>query len=225
MSDLVRSTVDASGGGRFRVKVLKRQMRFWLPSDRFTRMFFLERGHLTLLRASRSGRETALHTITAGEWFGEFCFCDEGRKPHPEIAARADEDCLIHEVESAKFFEHLNGNAAALKGFVRVVCRQLAEVDRRVEILARRGAEERICALLLELAETKGSPSQAGSKWRSVSVTHTEIAAMTAMNRPNVTVTLGALRRKGFIRYERNRPILVDCPKVNQYVDGLDEKD
>lgn len=223
LTDLVRSSASAAGGASGTARSLKRAGRFWLPNGPFTRMYFLERGRLTLVSAAPSRRETVLHAVAAGEWFGEYCFCAESRLHHPEIAARADEDCLLREVESGRFLRELSGNAIALRRFIEIVCRHLARADRRVDVLARRGARARVCALLLELAETRGTVSPASSRYHHLAITHAEVAAMTAMNRPNVSLTLGALRRRGLIQYGRNQPILVDCRKVRAFLDRLDE--
>jgi CRP-like cAMP-binding protein len=223
LTDVVRSAFAANGGPHTR-KTLKKRTRFWLPDGPFTRMYWLERGQLTLVRTGRSGRETALRTVAAGEWFGEYCFCGASRLPHDAVAARADQDCLFQEVDSGRFLRELTADAAALRGFLGSVCKHLAQADRRVEILTRRGAEARVCAMLLELVDANPPPGGAGSRWRSVSVTHAELAAMTAMNRPNVSLTLGALRRRSLIRYARNQPILVDRTKVLAHLEAMEDE-
>jgi hypothetical protein len=41
---------------------------------------------------------------------------------------------------------------------------------------------------------------------------------MAAMNRSHVTVTMGKLRQHGLVRYERNRPLMVDVPALTAYL-------
>jgi Mn-dependent DtxR family transcriptional regulator len=51
-------------------------------------------------------------------------------------------------------------------------------------------------------------------------VGHEELAKMAAMNRSHVTVTMGKLRKRGLVRYERNRPLVVDVPALTAYLTG-----
>jgi len=41
------------------------------------------------------------------------------------------------------------------------------------------------------------------------------------MSRPHVTVTMGKLRRRGLVRYERNKPLTVDTKALNIYLTGI----
>ncbi|MDQ3257916.1 MAG: hypothetical protein M3R15_29195 [Acidobacteriota bacterium] len=38
------------------------------------------------------------------------------------------------------------------------------------------------------------------------------------MNRSHVSVTMGKLRRRGLVSYERNRPLVVDVPALTAYL-------
>ncbi|MFN2394020.1 MAG: helix-turn-helix domain-containing protein, partial [Pyrinomonadaceae bacterium] len=50
---------------------------------------------------------------------------------------------------------------------------------------------------------------------------HDELAQMAAMSRPHVTVTMGRLRRRGLVRYERSGPLVVDVEALAKYFDLL----
>ncbi|HEX8097896.1 MAG TPA: helix-turn-helix domain-containing protein [Pyrinomonadaceae bacterium] len=49
-------------------------------------------------------------------------------------------------------------------------------------------------------------------------VTHEELARLAALSRQRVTITMGKLRRRGLVQYERNRPLVVDVPALTAYL-------
>lgn len=73
----------------------------------------------------------------------------------------------------------------------------VADSERRIEILANRGAEERLGNLLLHLAMTQnqkyGEPP-GEIDVATIPISHNELAQITAMSRPHVSVTMNKLR-------------------------------
>jgi Mn-dependent DtxR family transcriptional regulator len=51
-----------------------------------------------------------------------------------------------------------------------------------------------------------------------VSVSHKELAALAGMSRPHVTVTMGRLRRRGLVRYEREGLVHCDVASLSDYL-------
>jgi len=88
----------------------------------------------------------------------------------------------------------------------------------RVGVLAHRGAEGRLGRLLLQLAAPPGQQHTEGTNEVTLHIGHEELAKMAAMNRSHVSVTMGKLRRRGLVRYERNRPLVVDIPALTAYL-------
>jgi CRP-like cAMP-binding protein len=97
----------------------------------------------------------------------------------------------------------------------------MAQADRRLIMMARRSADERIGLLLLELAaaDVRSDPAAAAPR---VVQTHAELAQAAAMARPHVSVTLGRFRRKGLISYRRHEPIAVDMERLRVYLEHLE---
>ena len=54
-------------------------------------------------------------------------------------------------------------------------------------------------------------------------ISHEQLSQTAAMSRPNVTVTLGRLRRRGVIRYKRGGPLVVNQKALAAYL--RDRKD
>lgn len=108
--------------------------------------------------------------------------------------------------------------AAVLVNFTFTLCERLSEMKLRVGVLAHRRAEERLGRLLLQLAAPPGQQQTEGTNEVPLHIGHEELAKMAAMNRSHVSVTMGKLRRQGLVRYERNRPLVVDVPAFTAYL-------
>ncbi len=81
----------------------------------------------------------------------------------------------------------------------------------------------RLRHLLLHLAVSQNQkygepPGEIGVV--TIPISHNELAQMAAMSRPHVSVTMNKLRQRGFIDYERNRPLMVNFPVLRKHLTG-----
>jgi CRP-like cAMP-binding protein len=220
LTSLVQAEVANPPGGRRRG--LKRGQSLWLSEAPFDRIYRLESGRLSIVGADDTGRELLLRTLAAGDWFGDYCLCPSQQLRHPDLEARADEDCQLVEVRRDRWLRDLTGNAAAVREFVMRTCLRIAHADRRLIMMARRSAEERISLLLLEHAAAGVQPLTRG--FGTVTLTHAELARAAAMTRPHVSVTLGRFRRKGLITYRRYEAVVVDVERLRTYLERLEAR-
>jgi len=77
----------------------------------------------------------------------------------------------------------------ALKNLLLMFCIRLADAERRIEVLAYRGAEERLGRLLLSLASSSERETGDDSGEITLPISHEELAQMAAMSRAHTTVT------------------------------------
>lgn len=193
----------------------------WQPDDRQDKIFFLERGQVAIFLSDPEGREVVLQKVETGKPFGELCFC--GKHKFRGSIARAVEPSDAVGVHLADFMDYMQANREVLAALVWTYCVRLADATRRVEILANRGAEERLGHLLLHLAmmqnQKYGEPlTELGAV--TLAISHNELAQMAAMSRPHVTVTLNKLREREFVDYGRNRMIAVNVPALRKHLTG-----
>lgn len=214
--------VDSSNPPGARQRALKRGQSLWLSEAPFDRVYRLEAGHVSIIGADENGRELLLRTVAAGDWFGDYCLCPGKQMPHPALEARADEDCQLVEVRHDRWLRDLAASAAAVREFVTRTCLRLAQADRRLVMMARRSADERIGMVLLEHADTH--PRHAPHGFGTVTRTHAEIAQAAAMTRPHVSVTLGRFRRRGLIKYRRHEAIVVEIDRMRAYLERLEAR-
>jgi len=189
----------------------------WRPDDRTDRIFFLRRGQVAVMMGDSEGNEVILQVIERNEPFGELCFCSQ-EKGLRHTTARALAKSEVLEINYSDFVRYLQQNAEALAELLFTFCMRLSEMKLRVGVLAHRGAEKRLGRLLLQLAVPPGRQQTEGTNEVPLHIGHEELAKMAAMNRSHVTVTMGKLRQRGLVRYERNRPLVVDVPALTAYL-------
>ncbi len=193
----------------------------WQPDDVQDKIYFLQTGQIAILFGDPEGREVVLQTVEVGKPFGELCFCGKYKLRGSLARAVAPSEAVA--VSLADFMDYMQTNREILAALVWTYCVRLADAQRRVEILANRGAEERLGHLLLHLALTQNQkygepPGEIGAVMLAIS--HNELALMAAMSRPHVTVTMNKLRQHGFVDYERNRPLAVNVPALRKHLTG-----
>lgn len=202
-----------------RVRRYRKGVDVWQPDDRADSVFFLRRGQVAVMVGDARGIEVIVRVVGAGEPFGELCFCS-ARGDVRGTSARAIVESEAVEIKLKDFLGYLQDNRDALTALVFTMCERLTEAERRIEVLAHRGAEERLGRLLLQLAVSRGKASAEEKSEVALPVSHEELAQMAAMSRPHVTITMGRFRRLGLVRYGRGRPLGVDVPALKSFLDG-----
>ncbi len=212
---LTRLTLDQlpRNGSLGRVRRFRKGTDIWRPEDHADRIYFLQRGQAAVMTGDAEGHEVIMRVIGAGEPFGEICFCAPA-KGLRHTTARAVVASEALEIKHRDFVNHLQQNGKALTAFLFTFCERLSEMERRVEVLAHRGAEDRLGRLLLHLANAPGE----GEGEVMLHVGHDELAQMAAMSRSHTTVTMGKFRRYGLVRYERNLPLVVNVAALKSHL-------
>ncbi len=203
-------------GSLGRIKRYRKSAVVWHPDDRADRIYFLRRGQVTVMTGDAEGHEVILRVIREGEPFGEICFCAQ-EKGLRHTTGRAVTESEALEIKHADFVSYIRGSNDALTAFLFTFCERLSETERRTEVLAYRGAEDRLGSLLLQLA---AAPGGKGSEV-VLHVSHDELAQMGAMSRLHVTVTMGKFRQYGLVRYERNRPLVVNVASLKSHLNKV----
>ncbi|MEO8725025.1 MAG: Crp/Fnr family transcriptional regulator, partial [Acidobacteriaceae bacterium] len=181
----------------------------WTADSADHLLYFLERGQVAIKLSDEFGCEVIIRVIEVGEPFGELCFCSKRNQPR-QNCAQATVDSAVLEFKFDDFMVHLQRNTDALKAFTFTLCERLADAERRIGVLSYRGAEARLGRLLLQLAAASNLQSSAREGEVRLTVGHDELAQMAAMTRPHVTVTMGKLRNRGLVHYDRGSQLTVN---------------
>ena len=170
------------------------------------------------MTSDEAGCEVIVRVIQPGESFGELCFCAERNRPR-QNCARAVVDSDILEIAFDDFMSYLQNDADALRSFAFTFCKRLADAERRIEVLSHRGAEARLGRLLIQLCESRNLEISDPDAEIKLPIGHDELARMAAMTRPHVSVTMGKLRDRGLVHYERGRQLTVRVTRLVEYLD------
>jgi len=170
------------------------------------------------MTATPEHRPVLLRTIEAGQAFGELCLCTSRARTRGTTAS-ALIACEAIEIKLSQFLGYLRQHREALEALVCTLCSRLTEAEHRVEVFAHRGAEQRLGRLMLRLGSAGSRDRRLDRKDTvTLSLSHNELARMAGMSRSHVTVTLGRLRRRGLLRYQREGPLRVDVPALIVYL-------
>jgi len=190
----------------------------WRPDDVADRIYFLRKGRVAVMSATPHERPVALRTIEPDHPVGELCLCSVRPGTRGTTAVALVESEAL-EIKLSSFVSYLRQNRGALEALMFTLCLRLTEAEHRIEVMAHRGAEQRLGRLLLRLATSRGRKSRIGRKETvTVSVSHSELAQLTGMTRPHVTVTMGRLRRRALVQYDREGPVRVDVASLTDYL-------
>ncbi len=126
-------------------------------------------------------------------------------------------DSEAFEIKLNNFLGYLHQNRAALDALMFTLCLRLTDAEHRIEVMAHRGAEQRLGRLLLRLATSRGRKARVG-RTVTVSVSNNELAQLAGMGRPHVTVTMGRLRRRGLVHYDRESLVRVEVAALTDYL-------
>jgi CRP/FNR family transcriptional regulator, cyclic AMP receptor protein len=208
-----------SDGSIGRRRKFRNGTEVWQPEDRADRIYFLERGEIGIFSGDVNGRDLLLQIIRPSEPFGELCLCAEEGGLRRTFA-RACADAVVVEIAYEVFVDYLRRTPDAVTSLVCTFCLRLTDCETRSEVLAHRGAQERLGRLLLQLAGKRFKAKKSADAV-VVRASHLELARMAAMSRPHVTLTLGHFRDRGLIRYGRGSPLAVRREALTAYLESV----
>ena len=205
-------------GSLGRVRRFAKGAFVWRPDGAADRIYFLQKGRVVITTARPHDRPVALRTVEPNQPFGELCLCSvrtglRGTTASAVIASEA------FEIKLTQFLDYLHQNKLVIEAMMFTLCLRLTDAEHRIEVMAHRGAEQRLGRLLLRLASSPGRKGSVGLRDTvAVSVSQSELAQLAGMSRPHVTVTMGRLRRRRLVQYEREGLVRVDVTSLTEYL-------
>ncbi|MFD2515808.1 Crp/Fnr family transcriptional regulator [Pontibacter locisalis] len=172
-------------------------------------LYLVKEGKVRILQRSDSGKEIILAVLGPGEVFGELSVA--GKEIREEIAV-VGEEALICRFEIDAFGKVVEDNPALLLQITKTIGQRLEKLQRHLERLMFRTAEERVRDFIRDLVFEHGyvvgnNPNEMAVH---VQLTHDEIGKMTATSRQTVTTVLSNLEKSEIITYNRHR-IYIKC--------------
>lgn len=171
----------------------------YFPEQPSNNIFFLKEGHVKLYRLHEDGREVILDILGPGEIFGELSIIDQdGRRDGAETI----DDALVCSMSMKDFENMLPHNPSLNLQLTKWVGLRLRRFEEKISDLAFKDVTKRIISFLVRYADDFGKIKE-GTVQISSSLSHQEIAYLTAASRQTVTTVLNDLKDKGLIDFTR----------------------
>jgi len=178
-------------------------MVIW-AEDKGDTLFVMHAGRVKVSVNAADGREVILSVLGPGEFFGDMSLLDDRPRSANVITLEVSEALAIRRSDFLKALEQHPSIAVHL--MVSLALR-LRRADRQIASLALLGITDRICSVLLALAEEQGVETEEGLVIRK-RPTHQVLANMAGTARETVTRVLRRLDQEGYI-LSRGRELVI----------------
>lgn len=188
----------------------KRQFRkgemLWSQGDAADYVAFLRDGKVMSTYHSPNGKIGVTGIWFAGDILGA---ADLGASNERQMTVRCLQDTVIYTLSVERFYEVAKRFPEVSQAIIRALSIRLRWVAHLALTLETQPALERICTVLLVLAERFSVPTKDGMLI-DLSLTNEDLAAVVGVSRQFMNATLHDLQRRGIIGLKRRRIVLTD---------------
>lgn len=178
----------------------------YFPDEPSTVVFLLKKGKVKLGAYGSEGKEVIKAILEPGEVFGELSVTGEVKRS--DFAQALSSDTRLCAIEKSEMLRLMHENSHLSMNITRTIGERLQRMERRFESLIFKDARARIVDFILEMASEKGE--RVGTQIKlSHSLTHQDIANLTATSRQTVTTVLNELKQDGTIDFDRKHIIII----------------
>ncbi len=168
----------------------------YLAGDRADTVYLLKEGQVRLARLGPDGEEATIALLGPLDIFGERAIAgDEAR----EDMAIAVAPSLICDIPRAEFVALLEACPPFRVNVFRLFIVRTARLGCRLIDLAFKGAEGRLCTVLLQLGIDRGRPGPDGTLDVPLAVSARELGRLAGLGRQTTSTLLTALAREGLV--------------------------
>jgi CRP-like cAMP-binding protein len=173
------------------------------PSDT---LYFLKEGKVKIANYSEEGREVIKTILQPGEVFGEFSLLDEERRAD---FAQALDQVKVCKMSKPNFQALMEKHGQFSIRVNKLIGLRLKKLERRLESLFFKDARSRVVEFIIDMAEEQGEKVGLETMIKN-SLTHQDIANLTATSRQTVTSVLNDLRSRNLINFNRKQILVRD---------------
>ncbi len=196
------------GAGR---KIFNKGEIIFMPGDEGNTVFLITEGRIKLYNLSPSGKESILFIFFPGELIG---LSEIFGKNVRVSFAEAIEQVTLLVIHSSKFIQVLDKNSLFTRSIAETLGKRLMAMGKRFESVSSENLTCRIIQLLFNLSDMYGVEINQ-EIFLEKKIIHQDIANMVGAARQSVTEVLNSLIRKGVIKYDsRKRIIITDKAKM-----------
>ncbi|MFT6209648.1 MAG: CRP-like cAMP-binding protein [Bacteroidia bacterium] len=197
-----RSTMKTKGKGT----------HIYFPNEPSKVIFFLKNGKVKIGSYSSDGKEIIKGIMHPGDMFGELGLV--GQKTRNDFAIAMDDDVRICTMGVGEVLGMMSSNADLSLKITTTIGNRLTKVKRKFESLIFKDARTKIVDLVKEMATDRGKMLAGGSILLEHSLTHQDIASLTATSRQSLTTVLNGLKELELINFDRKTILIHEMGKL-----------
>jgi CRP/FNR family transcriptional regulator len=199
-------------------RTARKGQTIWSQGDAAAFIAFLIKGKAMSMYQSRGGKVGTTGFWCAGDILGAG---DLGVKTTRQMTVRCLEPCVFYTLPYARFDPLIDRFPELARAVIQALSIRLRWVSRLAVMLETESGYERVCAVLIALAERFALPCADGMLI-DLKLTHEDLASMSGVSRQYANVTLGDLRKRGYLRMEKRSIILTDYRKFRALLPAFD---
>jgi len=193
------------------MKNYKKNSFVYFPDDTPNHVFFVKMGRIKIGTYAPDGREVIKTILENGEVFGEQFLLDNTKMKN--YAQAMQSSCLLV-IEREEFQKIMEQNSFVALRMAKIFGRRLQKLEKKFENLIFKDARSRIIDFIREMANENGKV--VGYETLIMhSMTHLDIARITATSRQTVTTVLNELREDNQIYFDRKRILVRDLTSLS----------
>lgn len=177
-------------------------------------IYFLESGRLKTVTFSLGGKECLLRICCPGEIFGEQGVCGTMRAE----STIAMQNSVIRRMPYSRFLSTIK-EQGLIGDFVAYLSHRLSEQQKAITNLTTVDSEQRLAAVLLDLADKLGNGDVFHPRIEQ-RLTHEELARMVGTTRSRIGLFLKNFRGNGLIEISRTSLLIIHRQRVVEYLNG-----
>ena len=197
---------------RATMKTKEKGTHIYFPNEPSKVIFFLKNGRVKIGSYSNDGKEVIKGIMHPGDMFGELGLV--GQDTRKDFAIAMDDDVRVCTMNVEEILEMMRGNAELSLKITATIGDRLAKVERKFESLIFKDARTRIVDLVKEMATDRGKVLAGGAVLLEHSLTHQDIASLTATSRQTVTTVLNELKELELINFDRKTILIHEMNKL-----------
>lgn len=195
------------------VKSYRKGEIIWAQGDAVYALAFLASGKVFSLFHCANGRSGAVNFWSSGDILGAELIA--GEDTTRQASLRCLEDATIYYLEWAKFQTIVRRFPEVAYAVITALSVRLRWAIRLVHILQTQTAFNRVCSVLLGLAE-RFPVETPGGTMIDLDITHEDLGAIVGVSRQFMTVTLHELEHRGLLSNARKRITLTDLERLRE---------
>jgi CRP/FNR family transcriptional regulator, cyclic AMP receptor protein len=164
-------------------------------SDAADAVFYIQKGKIKIVVASKQGKEAVVGILGPGEFFGEGCLIGQ---PKRLATAKALSDCEVMRIAKPEMVRVLHDEPAFGEVFMKHLLTRNSRIEEDLVDQLFNSSEKRLARTLLLLANfgREGGPQPITTK-----ISQETLAEIVGTTRPRVSHFMNKFRKLGFIDY------------------------